>query len=63
MDDEIKSCIESAESIIHKRSLQLRELLFTNDEYSFDDVLQLAEDIKAMSEIIILQCKRQRISI
>ena len=56
--DSIKSCIESSEGIIHKRCEQLRELVFMGEDYSPDEVIQLASDIKLLSEIIISQASK-----
>jgi len=58
MNDEAKCCIESAEGIINKLSEQLREIIFMDDNYDLVEVLKLAENIKAMSEIIIVQSKK-----
>lgn len=58
MDDEAKCCIESAECIINKLSNQLREIIFMDDNYNLTEVLNIAENIKAMSEIIIAQSKK-----
>lgn len=56
--ESIKSCIESSEGIIHKRCEQLRELIFMDEDYSPDEVIQLASDIKLLSEIIISQVSK-----
>jgi hypothetical protein len=53
--ESIKSCIESYEGIIHKRCEQLRELVFMGEDYSPDEVIQIASDIKLLSDIIISQ--------
>lgn len=58
MDDEAKYCIESAEGIINKLNKQLREIIFMDDNYNLTEVLNIAENIKAMSEIIIAQSKK-----
>lgn len=58
MDDEAKCCIESTEGIINKLSNQLREIIFMDDNYNLTEVLNIAENIKAMSEIIIAQSKK-----
>lgn len=50
--DVIKNCIESSEGILHKRCDQLRELIFM-DNYDPAIVMNLASDIKLISEIII----------
>ncbi len=52
--DVIKNCIESSEGILHKRCDQLRELIFM-DNYDPAIVMNLASDIKLISEIIIAQ--------
>ena len=52
--DVIKNCIESSEGILHKRCEQLRELIFM-DNYDPAIVMNLASDIKLISEIIIAQ--------
>ena len=56
--ESIKSCIESSEGIIHKRCEQLRELIFMDEDYSPDEVIQLASDIKLLSEIIVSQASK-----
>lgn len=56
--ESIKSCIESSEGIIHKRCEQLRELIFMDEDYSPDEVIQLASDIKLLSEIIVYQASK-----
>ena len=56
--DVIKNCIESSEGIIHKRCEQLRELVFMDEDYSPDEVIQIALDIKLLSEIIISQASK-----
>lgn len=56
--ESIKSCIESSEGIIHKRCEQLRELIFIDEDYSPDEVIQIALDIKLLSEIIISQASK-----
>lgn len=56
--ESIRSCIESSEGIIHKRCEQLRELIFMDEDYSPDEVIQLALDIKLLSEIIISQASK-----
>ena len=56
--ESIKSCIESSEGIIHKRCKQLRELIFMDEDYSPDEVIQLASDIKLLSEIIVSQASK-----
>ncbi len=58
MDDEAKCCIESAEGIINKLSKQFHETIFINYNYNLTEVLNIAENIKAMSEIIIAQSKK-----
>ena len=55
--DVIKNCIESSEGILHKRCDQLRELIFM-DNYDPAIVMNLASDIKLISEIIIAQAKK-----
>lgn len=57
-NESIKSCIESAEGILHKRSEQLREIIFTNDNYDPALVMNIARDIKLTSEIIIAQTNK-----
>ena len=54
-NESIKSCIESAEGILHKRCEQLRDLIFMDEDYNQDEVIQIASDIKLLSEIIISQ--------
>lgn len=56
--DVIKSCIESSEGILHKRCEQLREIIFMDDDYDPTIVMNLASDIKLISEIIIAQTNR-----
>ena len=56
--ESIKSCIESSEGIIHKRCEQLRELIFMDEDYSPDEVIQLASNIKLLSEIIVSQASK-----
>ena len=53
----IKNCIESSEGILHKRCEQLRELIFM-DNYDPAIVMNLAGDIKLISEIIIAQANK-----
>lgn len=53
--ESIKSCIESSEGILHKRCEQLRELIFMDEDYDLDKVIQTVSDIKLLSEIIISQ--------
>jgi hypothetical protein len=55
--DVIKNCIESSEGILHKRCEQLRELIFM-DDYDPVIVMNLASDIKLISEIIIAQANK-----
>lgn len=55
--DVIKNCIESSEGILHKRCEQLRELIFM-DNYDPAIVMNLASDIKLISEIIIAQASK-----
>lgn len=57
-NESIKSCIESAEGILHKRCEQLRELVFMNNDYDPAFVMNLAKDIKLISEIIIAQTSK-----
>lgn len=57
-NESIKSCIESAEGILHKRCEQLRDLIFMNEDYNKDEVIQIASDIKLLSEIIISQASK-----
>lgn len=54
----IKSCIESAEGILHKRCKQLRDIIFTNDSYDPELAMSIAKDIKHISEIIIAQANK-----
>jgi len=56
--ESIKSCIESAESILHKRCKQLRNIIFINDSYDPELVMNIAKDIKLISEIIIAQTNK-----
>ena len=56
--ESIKSCIESSEGILHKRCEQLRELIFTDDDYDQELVMNIAKDIKLISEIIIAQASK-----
>lgn len=53
----IKNCIESSEGILYKRCEQLRELIFM-DNYDPAIVMNLASDIKLISEIIIAQTNK-----
>lgn len=53
----IKNCIESSEGILHKRCEQLRDLIFM-DNYDPAIVMNLASDIKLISEIIIAQANK-----
>jgi hypothetical protein len=53
----IKNCIESSEGILHKRCEQLRELIFMGN-YDPAIVMNLASDIKLISEIIIAQANK-----
>ena len=57
-NESIKSCIETAEGILHKRCEQLREIIFTNDDYDSALVMNIANDIKLISEIIIAQTSK-----
>lgn len=61
--ESIKSCIESSEGILHSRCEQLRELIFMNDNYYPDEVIQLASDINLLSEIIISQAKKLELEV
>lgn len=54
----IKGCIESSEGILHKRCEQLRELIFMNEDYNPSDIVQLANDIKLVADIIIAQTSK-----
>lgn len=56
--ESIKSCIESSEGILHKRCDQLRELIFINDDYDPVMIMNIAKDIKLISEIIIAQASK-----
>ena len=56
--ESMKNCIESAEGILHKRCEQLREIIFTNDDYDPALVINIAMDIKLTSEIIIAQASK-----
>ena len=56
--ESIKSSIESAEGILHKRCKQLRDILFINDDYDPTLVMNIAKDIKFISEIIIAQTNK-----
>ena len=56
--ESIKDCIESAEGILHSRCEQLRELIFMNDDYDPVIVMNLAKDIKLISDVIIAQCNK-----
>lgn len=55
--DVIKNCIESSEGILHKRCEQLREFIFM-DDYDPVIVMNLASDIKLISDIIIAQANK-----
>lgn len=57
-NESIKSCIESAEGILHKRCEQLRELIFMNDNYDPSDILTVTNDIRLLADIIIAQSKK-----
>lgn len=57
-NEPIKSCIESAEGILHKRCEQLRELIFMNDNYDPSDILTVTNDIRLLADIIIAQSKK-----
>lgn len=57
-NESIRSCIESSESILHKRCEQLRELIFMNDDYDPVLVMNIAKDIRLISEIIIAQTNK-----
>lgn len=56
--ESIKHSIESSEGILYKRCEQLRELVFMNDDYDPLFVMNLAKDIKLISEIIIAQTNK-----
>lgn len=56
--ESIKNCIESSEGILHSRCSQLRELIFMNEDYNPSDIVQLANDIKLVADIIITQCNK-----
>lgn len=56
--ESIKGSIESAEGILHKRCEQLRDILFINDNYDPTLVMNIAKDIKFISEIIIAQTNK-----
>ena len=56
--ESIKSCIESSEGILHKRCDQLRELIFINDDYDPVIIMNIAKDIKLISDIIIAQASK-----
>lgn len=56
--ESIKSCIESAEGILHKRCEQLRELIFMNDDYDPTLAMNIAKDIKLVADIIIAQASK-----
>ena len=56
--ESIKSCIESSEGILHKRWDQLRELIFINDDYDPVIIMNIAKDIKLISDIIIAQASK-----
>lgn len=53
--ESIKHSIESSEGMLHKRCEQLRDLIFMDEDYSPDEVIQIASDIKLLSDIIISQ--------
>ena len=61
--ESIKNCIESSEGILHKRCEQLKELIFMNENYYPDEVIQLASDINLLSEIIISQAKKLKLEV
>ena len=57
-NESIKSCIESTEGALHKRCNQLRDIIFTNEDYDIELIINIAKDIKLMSEIIIAQINK-----
>lgn len=52
-NESIKSCIESVEGVLHRKCAQLRDIIFTNEDYDTELIMNITRDIKLTSEIII----------
>lgn len=57
-DSSVKHCIESSEELLHKRCNQLRDIIFLNDDYDPVAIINIANDIKLVSEIIVAQANK-----